>query len=314
MDGVTANIRLGELHSVLAMLCAIEQSGTVESPKIRQLYRTALDRYSQAENAAAWTNASLSIIDDLSAVVTAPSRDAAIRILLGTSAPFGPPKWFPESCLSISSSALGSSLEAFGATVRLAREWIVEAASSEAKRRIIQQQSLGLLSLTRRKALLEGIAVRDWPAVWESASVSDLYFLGSSLLEHAPAELWNNPALLAMRRTASQSVPLDVLGQVAPPLSGCAAPRVRRYQPYEEYQRHMLPERVAERAAELKFYLAWLADSSALPAGALAAITPTMADAVTSKMEFRDLWDWGAALEAYRGLTPDTLELLMNQP
>src|SRR5207248_2946620 len=151
-------------------------------------------------------------------------------------------------------SAVG--LTAFAARVRVAREWIVESASSVTMCSELERQSLGILSLTRRAKLSSAIKNRDWPRVWESVTISDLYFLGDALIAHAPAGLWTNSYLTAMKQAAPSKAP-DALGQVAPHLSGCAEPRLRRYEPYEEYRRYVRPERIAERVAELKLYLAW---------------------------------------------------------
>jgi hypothetical protein len=204
-------------------------------------------------------------------------------------------------------------LQTFGANVRLAREWIVESAVSEPMRQELEEESRGLLSLSRRQTLLAGITGRDWAAVWESASVSDLYFLGKSLVRQAPAHLWATPALIAMKDVAAQPESLDLLGQVAPDLSGTAMPCLQHYQPYEEYERYSLPQRMAERVAELKLYLAWLADSSASPPAALEATAFLIADAAAKKITMRDMWDWSAVLDGFRGLKPQILDALRNQ-
>jgi hypothetical protein len=204
-------------------------------------------------------------------------------------------------------------LASFGASVRLAREWIVESAASPAMRRELEQDARGLLSLTRRKALLEALDRRDWPAVWQSVSVSDLHFLGDAVARLAPEDLWISPVLTAMKRSSAHPRELDVLGSVAPDLSGCAQTRLRRYEPYEEYQRHAFPDRLAERLAELKLYLAWLADQSAWPPESLSMLASPVADALLSKLAMRDMWDWDGALDSFRGLKAENLEPLLNR-
>jgi hypothetical protein len=203
-----------------------------------------------------------------------------------------------------------SGLQTFGANVRLAREWIVESATSDLMRQQLEEKSMGLLSLSRRSVLLGGILRRDWKAVWESIGVGDLYFLGRLLVEQAPASLWRTPALIAMKRVATQPEPLDLLGQVAPDLSGSAVPRLQRYQPFEEYERYSVSRPVAQRVAELKLYLAWLADSSATPPRALEAAAPLAADAVSKTISMLDPWDWNAVLEGFRSLQPQMLRSL----
>lgn len=206
-----------------------------------------------------------------------------------------------------------SELQGFAATVRLTREWIIESATSDAMLMSIDQQSRGLVSLTRRKALIEGIRMRDWPSVWESVSISELYFLGNSLIELAPRDIWSRQALLAMRQRAGKLGDLQVLGQVAPDLSGCGAPHLRRYDPYEDYERHILPMHLAERTAEIKLRLAWVADSAAWKPDTLAAIAGPAADAAMKHLELRDAWDWEGALAAIRSLRAENLENFLVQ-
>ena len=204
-------------------------------------------------------------------------------------------------------------LQSFGASVRLAREWIVESAASRPMHSELEHESRGLLSLSRRKTLLEAIDRRDWSAAWESVSVGDLHFLGDALAQRAPQDLWAPPALGVMKQAAAHLRELDALGSVAPSLSGCAQTRLRRYEPYEEYQRYAFPDRLAGRLAELKLYLAWLADESAWPPGALAALSSPVADALLSKVAMRDMWDWDGALDSFRGLKAENLEPLLNR-
>ncbi|MBV9497788.1 MAG: hypothetical protein JO138_00295 [Acidobacteriaceae bacterium] len=205
-----------------------------------------------------------------------------------------------------------SGLQTFGANVRLAREWIVESTLSEPMRQQLEEQSMGLLSFVRRKALLAGIVSHDWTAVWEPASVSDLYFLGRSL-HQAPAGLWKTSALLTMKQVATQPDALDLLGPVAPDLSGCALPRLQDYQAYEEYGLYSMRQPIAQRVAELKLYLAWLADSSAWQPANLPAAASLSADTVSRKLIMRDMWDWSAVLDAFRSLSPQTLGSLQNR-
>lgn len=519
VDKVTANTRLGELHSFLALLALLRENDVVQSKEVLQLYRKCIDRFINANDAAAWTIASLNAVDDL-ARTPAPgtsSRDVAIRALclggisgtpgyrerayqqvlalqkvpsldalftistslkeasknpakldevqrqLSTFGVLTPPKawrlagetqknlelyqtaeaqallvklreklakrkrnqaeigklsdqllaqlepwmqlamtgqiyarfldpadllasedpmllrkhqfvaldshtgktrWFTPADLSISSEGQGSyfvgglaefsiaagraraegnrvggpasvplagaiyaslratnwsavtsgGVQSFAATVRLARESIVESALSPLMYRELEQDSRGLLSLTRRKALLEAVDERDWPVTWDSVSISDLYFLGEMLLENAPKELWSSPPLTAMKTAAEHRSKLDFLGSVAPELSGCAQPRLRRYEPYEDYQLHIRPERLSERLAELKLYAAWVADGSAWEPKILSGLDSPAADALLSKMAMRDMWDWSGALDFYRSLKAEDLEPLLNQP
>ncbi len=215
-------------------------------------------------------------------------------------------------------SAVGpAALQSFGATVRIAREWIVQSAVSQPALELLEQETLGLLSLNRRRLLIDGIEQRDWPAVWESVSVSDLYFLGQMLLEKpatagALSEIWKLQPVSAMRQLALQQKDMDALGAVAPSLNGCPQPRLRRYAPYEEYERYYMPGPMAQRTAELKLYLAWIADNRAWADDALEDISPAIADKLLKTIQMRDPYDWSAIIAACRSLTAENLEALMS--
>ncbi len=204
-------------------------------------------------------------------------------------------------------------LQAFAARIRIAKEWMVQSAVSAPMLAELREQSTGLLSLSRRKAMLSAVAKCDWTDVWQSVSLSDLYFLGDALIRDARPELWSTPALRAMKRAARELPQLDVLGQIAPELNGCTQPHLRRHQPYEEYEHYVLPSRVAQRVAELKISLAWLADSEAWPAQVVAAVAAPAADGVLKKMQLRDMRDWSAALQAYQSLNRAMIEDLLVQ-
>jgi hypothetical protein len=199
---------------------------------------------------------------------------------------------------------------AFAARVRLAQEWIVQAAADPKLAKTLQNEARGLLSLSRRKALLAGLESHDWNVVWDATSLSDLYFLGESLLEHATTADWQNVNLAALRKAANSTDAPDALGQVAPTLNGCSQPHLHRYQPYEDYEPYLLPARISERSAELKLNLAWLADSAGWPPEMLATVSRPAADAAISKLSMRDIHDWRAALDAFTALKLEHVEAL----
>jgi hypothetical protein len=203
-------------------------------------------------------------------------------------------------------------VRAFGATVRLAREWIVESGGDTGMYRQLEQATLGVLSLVRRKSLLEAVQSHSWSEVWQSASISDLHFLGDALLESAPPAVWNNPSLQAMKKFAAHSGELDALGPLAPELSGCAQPRLRRYEPYEEFQRYFSPVLLAQRLSELKLYLASMADDAAWEIDVLPSLAARVADSLAAKQMMKDAFDWAGVLDSYRNLKAAELEGLWN--
>jgi tetratricopeptide (TPR) repeat protein len=211
-----------------------------------------------------------------------------------------------------------AALQSFGATVRLAREWIVQSALAPNLRQTLEQNTLGLLSLNRRQALLDGLEQHDWQSVWQSVSISDLYFLGQSLLEtHADAQttaaFWQKPAVHAMRQVAAQQKDLDALGSIAPALNGCTQPRLRRYAPYEDYERYFIPERMAQRTAELKLYLAWVADNHAWKPEVLDDASSVAVEKLLRSIHMRDQYDWSAIIEACERLASSGEEVFLAE-
>jgi hypothetical protein len=116
-----------------------------------------------------------------------------------------------------------------------------------------------------------------------------------------------------MKQAAQHSVEPDMLGSVAPGLSGCAQPRFQRYEPYEEYQHQLMPDLIAQRLAELKINLAWLADNAAWEPDAVIRLAEPVAGDLLARLKMRDNWDWNAALDAYRSLKAENLEPFLSR-
>ncbi len=90
LDPLTANVRLGQLHSFLALLSILKNAGATTDQQSLALLRKAVQRCSQASSASAWTAASLDFLDDLATLVPRgpSSRADAIRdLLLGPKRP-----------------------------------------------------------------------------------------------------------------------------------------------------------------------------------------------------------------------------------
>ncbi|MDQ1473985.1 MAG: hypothetical protein QOJ99_5465 [Bryobacterales bacterium] len=103
-----------------------------------------------------------------------------------------------------------------GLKVRMAREWCVYAADSEALLSDLADDSLGVLSLTRRRELLNSIAARDWDGVWRTITLTDLLFLADRYLDRYPRSPWNSPVDTALRRAGqlSDGISLRLLGSL----------------------------------------------------------------------------------------------------
>jgi len=73
-----------------------------------------------------------------------------------------------------------------------------------------------------------------------------------------------------------------------------------------------MPDLMAQRISELKINLAWLADNAAWEPDALSRLAEPAANAFLATLKMRDNWDWNAALDAYRSLKAENLELLLS--
>ena len=154
-------------------------------------------------------------------------------------------------------------LRLVGLKITVAREWIVLAAGRPELKETLSEESLGLLSLTRRAGLLASLADADWTSVWSFVTLGDLYYLGDRYLERYDKDPWTSPTTFALRQLAGRNdgSRLQWLGADLNSILGCSHPHLISVAPYEEYERDALLHRLAERSAEFKLYLAQDADS-----------------------------------------------------
>ncbi len=183
-------------------------------------------------------------------------------------------------------TALGDDdLRQFAATVEAGREFVRQAAAQPEAAAALADRTLGLVSLSRRRKLLDAVKLGDAGAALQELTLSDLFLLGRA----------------GTRITDSR---LDLLAAVDP---DCDRPHFAAAAPYEEYERHFFPERLAERTAEFNLYLAWRMHAEGLPAAAFAELAEPAARRVLSSAEIPDPRDWRATLAALGSL--DRIEL-----
>ena len=197
----------------------------------------------------------------------------------------------------------------FGLKIRLAREWIVRASTNADLFSSLAEATLGTLSLSRRADLLNGLRVRDWKPVWQAVTLSDMYFLANSYLARYKTDAWDSPVTRAMRQwPAGADAPgMALLGSSHTELNGCDHPHLLRLAPYEEYERMLLPMKMAERVSELKLYLIDGAGQAGIPAAALGALAEPVAREVLRKLRVTDPKDWRPVPLAYSNLDEQNL-------
>jgi tetratricopeptide (TPR) repeat protein len=201
-------------------------------------------------------------------------------------------------------------LRVVGLKIAVSREWIVHAANQPDVQTTLAEETLGLLSLTRRAEVLSALAEGNWRSVWNGITLSDSYFLADRFLERYSKDPWQSPALTELRQRIAHDdgARLQVLGAEFDETFGCSHPHLRSGQPYEEYEKDIHPTRLAERTAEFKLYLAHYADSAGIPAAALGALAEPSALVILKSMEVTDMHDWRSALEAYATLNDKVME------
>lgn len=207
-------------------------------------------------------------------------------------------------------------LRVFALTVSAAREWVVRSAFEARLRSDLAEDTFGLLSLSRRADLLRGLTAADWPSVWDAVTLSDLYFLGVRFLSRYEKDPFASPVVRELRRvsTPEASLRLQSLGASQPELLGCGHAHLTLIGPYEEFERHMFPSRVAERTAEFKLYLAQIADRAGIPAATLGLAAERLAAEALKKMDMADVRDWRSALKAFSAIDEKQLvEALSSQ-
>jgi tetratricopeptide (TPR) repeat protein len=202
-----------------------------------------------------------------------------------------------------------------GMRIRIAREWIVYSASQPALLRDLSEDTLGILSLTRRRELLNAIGSQDWPAVWNSVTLSDLLSLAGRYAARYKESPWNSPLDTALRGAGvrNDGSRLNLLGALPLTLYGCGHPHLVTFAPYEEYEKRLFPTELSERTAEMKIYLSDLMDKLGLPAAAMQTIAEPAARMVFRSMRMSDNHDWAGALAAFSAMDEKTIGAALDE-
>ncbi len=199
--------------------------------------------------------------------------------------------------------------------VHMAREWIFESARRPEVFQALSDETIGLLSLSRRADLLNGITARDWRKAQDSVTLADLLALGGRYLDHFKSDPWPSPVAVKLRAVAAvnDGSHLGILGPVRYSIFGCSHPHLLPDAPYEEYERHLLLADIAERSAEFKLYLAFLADSLGVEPVALADVAEPLAAKAFRSAQMTDARDWRSLLAAYSSVSADDLKKALEQ-
>ena len=83
--------------------------------------------------------------------------------------------------------------------------------------------------------------------------------------------------------------------------------------PYEEYERKIFPEELAERSAEFKLFLAFQADSLGVKPSALSDVAETLALKAFRSTQMIDAKDWRSLLTGFASVTPKNVREALEQ-
>lgn len=199
--------------------------------------------------------------------------------------------------------------------ITVAREWIYVSASQAEAFRGLSEATMGVLSLSRRADLLNGIEERNWRDVWASVTLPDLFLLGGKYLERFNTDLWNSPVTASLRSIAAgnDGSRLNILGAIPYHSFGCNHPHLVADAPYEEYEKKMFPEEIAERSAEFKLFLAFQADSLGVEPSALSDVAETLASRAFRGIQMMDSKDWRSLLAGFASIRPKNVKEALEQ-
>lgn len=205
-------------------------------------------------------------------------------------------------------------LRVLGLRLRVAREWILHAGSDPSLLDALAEDTLGLLSATRRAQLLDAIASRDWESALNAPTLGDFYALSTRYLERFDKNAWQSPVVAALRAAPSDGdgPHLRWLGGSAVELMGCAHPHLAEVGPYEQYEWLLLPQKLSERTAEFKLFLADVAGAVGVPPAAFGTFAEPLARRVMAKARMTDLHDWRSMQRAFASLDESQLTAALD--
>jgi hypothetical protein len=199
--------------------------------------------------------------------------------------------------------------------ILVAREWIVRSAQNPPDFEALRDDTAGILSLSRRADLLNSIEERDWKEVWASITLPDLFDLGGRYLSRYPADPVSSPVTTELRIVAATNdgSRLNLLGRIPYQVMGCSHPHLVGDAPYEEYERRMLPEDMAERSAEFKLFLAYRANNLGVEPSDLSSAAEQLAARAFRAARMTDYHDWRSLLAGYASITNEDLRKALEQ-
>jgi hypothetical protein len=199
--------------------------------------------------------------------------------------------------------------------MRLAREFVVQAALDVRLRKNLAEATIGLIGPRRRFELLQDLAVLDVRAALAQLSSSDLVFLADALASAPSPEMLASPTAVALRRATvlvshEQS---NYFGGYHVLTDGCAHPHLINLGPYEDFENLGTNVPLAERLSHLLLDLADAADREGLPVKVVALLAEAAVRRFAVLADMSTEFDWKTALEAMRGIDLNALLPLLEK-
>jgi hypothetical protein len=162
---------------------------------------------------------------------------------------------------------------------------------------------------------LSAIEARNWRRAWDAVTLADLFALAGKFLARFPNDPWSSPTLVALRQaaTVNDGSRLNILGPIHYYSFGCNHPHFLPDAPYEEYERHLFPGALAERVAEFKLYLVYLADGMGVEPSSLSSVAEPLAAKAFRNAKMMDPHDWRAVTAAFSSIGAVDLREALQQ-
>jgi len=203
-----------------------------------------------------------------------------------------------------------------GLRLRAAREWIVQAANDADFRSVLRDRKRRIF-IACPQARPAG---RPYPPRMERRlerrHARRLELTGERLETRLGGATDSSPVFKALLELSAKDdgARLNWLGPNMSAINGCMHPHFAPQMPYEEFERYMLPNRMAQRASEFKLYLAEYLERAGTPPSFLPLVAEPAARRVLSSMKMADFRDWPAALDAFTTISDEMIDgVLANQ-
>jgi len=184
--------------------------------------------------------------------------------------------------------------------LRIGREILVEAARDTALRQEVIEKMMGFVGNFRRRAIQTALTDNDAGSAIDLLSASDLYFMVEGLKPTLRNWKTRSPLIDEFRKHQDNAAWSQVayLGGVHLNTYGCVHAHLVHLGPYEEYERIIIREPMAERLSDVLLNAAEIANREGVPSDALAILSESLLRELATSTTMTESNDWLAAIRA----------------